>query len=49
MLICVFIVDCVCRCDQSFAPVGDQVFMFGGYGQSGDFCKDLYVLNTGEH
>ncbi|XP_047425091.1 rab9 effector protein with kelch motifs [Mugil cephalus] len=31
---------------QSFALVGDQVFMFGGYGAGGDFCKDLYVLTT---
>ncbi|XP_025765241.1 rab9 effector protein with kelch motifs [Oreochromis niloticus] len=31
---------------QSCALVGDQVFMFGGYGAGGDFCKDLYVLNT---
>ncbi|XP_072228179.1 uncharacterized protein [Leuresthes tenuis] len=31
---------------QSFALAGDQVFMFGGYGAGGDFCKDLYVLNT---
>ncbi|XP_075312618.1 uncharacterized protein LOC142373299 [Odontesthes bonariensis] len=31
---------------QDFAPAGDQVFMFGGYGAGGDFCKDLYVLNT---
>ncbi|XP_071322899.1 uncharacterized protein [Trachinotus anak] len=32
---------------QSFALVGDQgVFMFGGYGAGGDFCKDLHVLNT---
>uniref|UniRef100_A0AAQ6IJ09 Uncharacterized protein n=1 Tax=Anabas testudineus TaxID=64144 RepID=A0AAQ6IJ09_ANATE len=33
-------------CDQSFALIGDQVFMFGGYGEGGDFCKDLYVLHT---
>ncbi|KAK2818821.1 hypothetical protein Q5P01_024382 [Channa striata] len=32
-------------CDQSFALVSDQLFMFGGYGAGGDFCKDLYVLN----
>ncbi|XP_037835480.1 rab9 effector protein with kelch motifs [Kryptolebias marmoratus] len=31
---------------QSFAPVGDQVFMFGGVGAGGDLCKDLYVLQT---
>ncbi|XP_024124302.1 rab9 effector protein with kelch motifs isoform X1 [Oryzias melastigma] len=31
---------------QSFALAGDQVFMFGGCGAGGDFCKDLYVLNT---
>nr|XP_046232087.1 acyl-CoA-binding domain-containing protein 6 isoform X2 [Scatophagus argus] len=31
---------------QSFALVGDQVFMFGGYDEGGDFCKDLHVLNT---
>nr|XP_061800295.1 rab9 effector protein with kelch motifs-like [Nerophis lumbriciformis] len=30
---------------QGFALVGDQVFMFGGYGASGEFCKDLHVLN----
>lgn len=40
---------CLCRCDQSFALVGDRVFMFGGYEESGDFCKDLHVLNTGKH
>ncbi|GLD51789.1 rab9 effector protein with kelch motifs [Lates japonicus] len=33
-------------CGQSFALVGDQVYMFGGYGAGGDFCKDLHVLNT---
>ncbi|XP_023265474.1 kelch domain-containing protein 3-like [Seriola lalandi dorsalis] len=33
-------------CGHSFALVGDQVFMFGGYGAGGDFCKDIYVLNT---
>ncbi|XP_040915701.1 rab9 effector protein with kelch motifs [Toxotes jaculatrix] len=33
-------------CDQSFALVGDHVFMFGGYGAGGDFCRDLHVLNT---
>nr|XP_057915674.1 uncharacterized protein zmp:0000001301 [Doryrhamphus excisus] len=32
--------------DQRFALVGDQVFMFGGYGASGEFCRDLHVLNT---
>ncbi|XP_031711658.1 rab9 effector protein with kelch motifs [Anarrhichthys ocellatus] len=31
---------------QSFALVGDQVFMSGGYEAGGDFCKDLHVLNT---
>ncbi|MEQ2230716.1 hypothetical protein ILYODFUR_032253, partial [Ilyodon furcidens] len=31
---------------QSFTQAGDQIFMFGGYGAGGDFCKDLYVLNT---
>ncbi|KAL7376827.1 hypothetical protein ABVT39_016593 [Epinephelus coioides] len=31
---------------QSFALVGDQVFMFGGCEAGGDFCKDLHVLNT---
>ncbi|XP_051794829.1 uncharacterized protein zmp:0000001301 [Acanthochromis polyacanthus] len=31
---------------QSFALVGDQVFMFGGYGAAGEFCKDVYVLST---
>ncbi|XP_015247223.1 PREDICTED: rab9 effector protein with kelch motifs-like [Cyprinodon variegatus] len=31
---------------QSFAQAGDQVFMFGGYGAGGEFCKNLYVLNT---
>uniref|UniRef100_A0A3P8TYH5 Zmp:0000001301 n=1 Tax=Amphiprion percula TaxID=161767 RepID=A0A3P8TYH5_AMPPE len=30
---------------QSFALVGDQVFMFGGYGSGGEFCKDVYVLD----
>lgn len=47
---------CVCvvcvyagRCDQSFALVGDQVFMFGGFDEGGEFSKDLYVLNTGKH
>ncbi|XP_077353851.1 uncharacterized protein LOC144002463 isoform X1 [Festucalex cinctus] len=30
---------------QGFALVGDQLFMFGGYGASGEFCKDLHVLN----
>lgn len=38
----------VCRWGQSCALVGDQVFMFGGYGAGGEFCKDLYVLNTGK-
>uniref|UniRef100_A0A8P4KKU0 Rab9 effector protein with kelch motifs n=1 Tax=Dicentrarchus labrax TaxID=13489 RepID=A0A8P4KKU0_DICLA len=33
-------------CGQSFALVGDQLFMFGGYEEGGIFCKDLYVLNT---
>ncbi|KAM8744233.1 uncharacterized protein AB9X84_018278 isoform 1-T3 [Acanthopagrus schlegelii] len=33
-------------CDQSFALVGDQVFMYGGYEAAGDPCKDLHVLNT---
>ncbi|XP_068190075.1 rab9 effector protein with kelch motifs [Antennarius striatus] len=31
---------------QSFALVGDQAFMFGGFDEAGDFCKDLHVLNT---
>ncbi|XP_054469031.1 uncharacterized protein zmp:0000001301 [Anoplopoma fimbria] len=31
---------------QSFALVGDQVFMSGGYEAGGDFCKDFHVLNT---
>ncbi|KAM4720118.1 uncharacterized protein FYW61_015674 [Anableps anableps] len=31
---------------QSFAQAGDQLFMFGGYGAGGTFCKDLYALNT---
>ncbi|XP_061837041.2 uncharacterized protein [Nerophis lumbriciformis] len=31
--------------DQHFALVGDQIFMFGGYGASADFCKDLHILN----
>nr|XP_049594869.1 uncharacterized protein zmp:0000001301 [Syngnathus scovelli] len=30
---------------QGCALVGDQVFMFGGYGDSGEFCKDIHVLN----
>lgn len=38
-----------CRCDQSCAAIGDQVFMFGGFAAGGDFCKDLYVLHTGEY
>ncbi|XP_053267644.1 rab9 effector protein with kelch motifs [Pleuronectes platessa] len=33
-------------CDQSLALVGDQLFMFGGHGAGGDFCKELHVLNT---
>ncbi|XP_029025733.1 rab9 effector protein with kelch motifs isoform X2 [Betta splendens] len=33
-------------CDQTSALVGDKVFMCGGYGEAGDFCKDLYVLST---
>ncbi|XP_063746443.1 uncharacterized protein zmp:0000001301 [Eleginops maclovinus] len=33
-------------CGQSFALVGDQVFMFGGCEANGDFCKDVYVLRT---
>ncbi|XP_074547020.1 uncharacterized protein LOC141805730 [Halichoeres trimaculatus] len=32
--------------DQSFALVGDQVFMIGGFNAVGDFCKDLHVLST---
>lgn len=36
------------RCGQSFALVGDQAFMYGGYGTGGDLCKDLHVLNTGK-
>lgn len=39
----------MCRHDQSFALVGDQVYMFGGYQEGGDFYKDLHVLNTGNH
>lgn len=35
------------RSDQSFALVGDQLFMFGGYEEKGAFCKDLHVLDTG--
>ncbi|XP_037609013.1 rab9 effector protein with kelch motifs isoform X1 [Sebastes umbrosus] len=31
---------------QSFALVGDQVFMFGGFEAGGDFCKDFHGLNT---
>ncbi|XP_029985308.1 tip elongation aberrant protein 1-like [Sphaeramia orbicularis] len=31
---------------QTWALVGDQVFMFGGFGSGGEFCKDLYVLDT---
>uniref|UniRef100_A0A3B5RAT9 Rab9 effector protein with kelch motifs n=1 Tax=Xiphophorus maculatus TaxID=8083 RepID=A0A3B5RAT9_XIPMA len=31
---------------QSFTQAGDQLFMFGGYGAGGTFCKDLYALNT---
>ncbi|XP_037547873.1 rab9 effector protein with kelch motifs [Nematolebias whitei] len=31
---------------QSFALCGNQIFMFGGFGAGGEFCKDLYVLNT---
>ncbi|XP_054600643.2 rab9 effector protein with kelch motifs [Nothobranchius furzeri] len=31
---------------QSFAPAGDRVYMFGGFGAEGEFCKDLFVLNT---
>ncbi|XP_029921594.1 rab9 effector protein with kelch motifs [Myripristis murdjan] len=34
------------RYDQTFALVGDQVFMFGGRGADGEFYKDLHVLNT---
>ncbi|XP_061603589.1 uncharacterized protein zmp:0000001301 [Phyllopteryx taeniolatus] len=30
---------------RGFVLVGDQVFMFGGHGASGEFCKDLPVLN----
>nr|XP_020456647.1 host cell factor 2-like [Monopterus albus] len=33
-------------CDQTFALAGNQVYMFGGYGAGGDFCKHLYVLKT---
>ncbi|XP_060917881.1 rab9 effector protein with kelch motifs [Labrus mixtus] len=33
-------------CGQSFALVGDQLFMFGGHDAGGDFCKDLHVLST---
>ncbi|XP_059213653.1 uncharacterized protein zmp:0000001301 [Centropristis striata] len=32
--------------DQSFALVGDQVFMFGGHDAAGEFCKDFHVFNT---
>uniref|UniRef100_A0A3Q2FMA0 Rab9 effector protein with kelch motifs n=1 Tax=Cyprinodon variegatus TaxID=28743 RepID=A0A3Q2FMA0_CYPVA len=34
---------------NTFAQAGDQVFMFGGYGAGGEFCKNLYVLNTKLH
>ncbi|XP_029693998.1 kelch domain-containing protein 3-like isoform X5 [Takifugu rubripes] len=32
--------------DHSFALVGEQLFMFGGYEENGDFCRDLHVLNS---
>ncbi|XP_075885405.1 uncharacterized protein LOC142890337 [Nelusetta ayraudi] len=32
--------------DQSFSLVGDQVFMFGGLDEGGEFSKDLYILTT---
>ncbi|XP_072310375.1 uncharacterized protein [Eucyclogobius newberryi] len=31
---------------QSCAVVGDQIFMFGGFGSSGEFNKDLHLLDT---
>ncbi|XP_037340801.2 rab9 effector protein with kelch motifs [Pungitius pungitius] len=31
---------------QSFALVGDQVYMSGGYEAGGVFCNDFHVLNT---
>uniref|UniRef100_H3C3E6 Zmp:0000001301 n=1 Tax=Tetraodon nigroviridis TaxID=99883 RepID=H3C3E6_TETNG len=34
------------RSDESFALVGGQVFMLGGFEDSGDFCKDVFVLNA---
>ncbi|KAF7648911.1 hypothetical protein LDENG_00150020 [Lucifuga dentata] len=34
------------RCSQTFALVGDQLFMFGGQGSDGEFCNDLHVLST---
>ncbi|TWW66888.1 Host cell factor [Takifugu flavidus] len=35
--------------DHSFALVGEQLFMFGGYEENGDFCRDLHVLNSVLH
>ncbi|KAM4634154.1 uncharacterized protein ACJ7VT_009849 [Polymixia lowei] len=34
------------RYSQTFALVGEQVFMFGGCGEDGEFYKDVHVLNT---
>ncbi|KAM3842225.1 RING finger protein B [Diretmus argenteus] len=34
------------RYDQTFALVADQVFMFGGCGEDGEYYKDIHVLNT---
>ncbi|KAM9322313.1 uncharacterized protein KZ484_020534 [Pholidichthys leucotaenia] len=31
---------------QSCSVVGEQIFMFGGFGAAGEFCRDLYVFNT---
>ncbi|KAF3702350.1 RING finger protein B [Channa argus] len=46
LCVCFLCAAHVYSCDQSFALVSDQLFMFGGYGAGGDFCKDLYILNT---
>ncbi|CAL8280105.1 unnamed protein product [Merluccius merluccius] len=34
------------RFSQSCAAVGEQLFMFGGRGEEGEFCRDLHVLHT---
>ncbi|KAM6984661.1 uncharacterized protein FYW47_003826 [Aplochiton taeniatus] len=34
------------RYNQTFALVGEQVFMFGGCAADGSYYKDLHVLNT---